>query len=81
MFLNVLDKKGETIASLSSIDKSLKFKKLGNKCHQALIIGQTFGEILIKKGIKKALFDRGSFKYSGRISKLADGIRQSGVHI
>ena len=47
------DKKGETIASLSSIDKSLKSRKLGNKCHQALIIGQTFGEILIKKGDKK----------------------------
>jgi large subunit ribosomal protein L18 len=44
-------------------------------------LGQMFGVLLKEKGIKKASFDRNGFKYSGRISKLADGIRESGVYI
>lgn len=72
------DDEGHTIASLNSISVNFLEK---NKSDMSYKLGQMFGVLLKEKGIKKASFDRNGFKYSGRISKLADGIRESGVYI
>jgi large subunit ribosomal protein L18 len=42
-------------------------------------LGELFGPALIKKGIKKIVFDRGGYKYHGRVKALADALREAGV--
>lgn len=68
------DSQGRTLAMASS----LKIKK-GGKLEAAKQVGQAIAEKAATKGIKKVIFDRGGFKYSGRIKKVADGAREGGL--
>jgi large subunit ribosomal protein L18 len=73
------DNAGQTIVALNSL--SSKIMKSGNKTEISYSIGKIFGDLLIKNGIKKAIFDRNGLKYTGRIAMLAKGIRDSGLYI
>jgi large subunit ribosomal protein L18 len=74
------DDKGHTLASASSIDKELRKKAKGlNKKEQAVLVGETIAERAKKKGIKEVVFDRGGYKYIGRVAALADGAREKGL--
>ncbi|MBU1016542.1 MAG: 50S ribosomal protein L18 [Patescibacteria group bacterium] len=41
--------------------------------------GEKFGKRLLKKGVKKAVFDRGGYKYHGVVKNLSEGIRKGGI--
>ena len=74
------DNKGHTLVSASSIDGELKSKTKGmTKKEQATLVGQTVAERAKKKGIKEVVFDRGGYKYIGRVAALADGARDKGL--
>lgn len=60
-----------------SSDAKLK----GTKSEKAMALGQLVAENIIKQGIKTALFDRGGFKYHGRIQKVAEGLRAGGLTV
>jgi large subunit ribosomal protein L18 len=49
------------------------------KVDQAKLVGKTVAERAVGKGIKAVVFDRGGFKYSGRVKALADGAREGGL--
>jgi large subunit ribosomal protein L18 len=71
---------GNTIASASTIDEELRAKVKGlKKSEQAKLVGKAVAERAIGKGVKAVVFDRGGFKYSGRIKALADGAREGGL--
>lgn len=74
------DSKGHTIVSASTIDTDLKkkFKGMGKK-DQAKLVGQTVADRAKKKGIKTVVFDRGGYKYIGRVAALAEGARENGL--
>lgn len=69
------DVAGTTLASASDIKMAGK----GTKSERASIVGKTLAETAVKMGISKAVFDRGGFKYIGRIQALADGARSGGL--
>ncbi|MDX2007066.1 MAG: 50S ribosomal protein L18 [Meiothermus sp.] len=69
------DAKGETLAAANS--KALKLE--GNKTEVAKKVGAAIAEAAKAKGISKVVFDRGSFKYHGRVKALADGAREGGL--
>ena len=74
------DKAGNTLAAASSIDHELREKLSGkNKTEQARLVGQMVGERAKNKGISQVIFDRGGFRYIGRVKALADGARESGL--
>ena len=74
------DKKGHTLASASTIDSELKKKGKGKtKKEQAKLVGETIAERAKKKGVKEVVFDRGGYKYIGRVAALADGAREKGL--
>ena len=71
---------GNTLVSASSIDKDLRAKMTGlKKSEQAKLVGQAVAERAIGKGIKAVVFDRGGFRYTGRVKALADGAREGGL--
>ena len=73
------DTNGVTLASASSIDKSIKDKKLSKK-EIAELIGKNIAKKIISKGIDKVAFDRGKYKYHGLIKILADSARVEGLN-
>ena len=73
------DTKGITLASASSIEKSIKDKKLQRK-EIAELIGKNIAKKIISKGIDKVAFDRGKYKYHGLIKILADAGRSDGLN-
>jgi large subunit ribosomal protein L18 len=74
------DQTGHTLASASSVDSELRKKMKGlNKTEQAKLVGQTVAERAKGKGIKAVIFDRGGFRYMGRVKALADGARENGL--
>ena len=73
------DNNGITIASSSSLEKSIKDKKLQRK-EIAAIIGKNIAKKIISKGIDKVAFDRGKYKYHGLIKILAEAARSEGLN-
>ena len=74
------DHSGRTITSASTIDHEVREKIKGlKKSEQAKLVGKTLAERAKNNGIKTVVFDRGGFKYSGRVKALADGAREGGL--
>ena len=73
------DNKGVTIASSSSLEKTIKEKNLQRK-EIAEHIGKSIAKKIISKGIDKVAFDRGKYKYHGLIKILADAARSEGLN-
>ena len=74
------DKAGKTLCSASSKDKALEKALAGKtKVEQAYEVGAAIGAKAVKLGIKKVVFDRGGYIYTGRVQKLADGARSAGL--
>jgi large subunit ribosomal protein L18 len=77
------DMSGQTIASASSTEPSLKGNltdaaKPGNKAG-AQVLGRTIAERLKEKGITRVVFDRGGYLYHGRVRAVAEAAREAGL--
>jgi len=76
------DSKGETLVASSEKDlkkRKTKNKKLKTKIDKAEAVGEILAKKALKKKIKKVYFDRGGYKYHGRIKALAQGARKGGL--
>jgi len=71
------DVQGQTIVSFS--DLKIKKKKGANKTAIAKEIGRSIAKEALAKKIKKVVFDRGGYKYHGRIKAAAEGAREGGL--
>ncbi len=49
------------------------------KVSEAEKLGLRLAELLLKKGIKKVIFDRGPYAYHGRVAAVAEGLRKGGI--
>ena len=74
------DEAGQTLVSSSSIDKELRAKMEGlTKVEQAKLVGKDVAERASEKGVETVVFDRGGYRYIGRVKALADGAREGGL--
>ena len=74
------DQKGSTLVAASSLDKDLKAViKSGNDKSAAEAVGKLVAERALKEGLKNVVFDRGGYRYHGRIKALAEGARGAGL--
>ena len=70
----------KTLISASSKEKVVADKSAGiKKTEQAKLVGKLLAEKCREKGIESVVFDRGGFKYHGRIKALADAAREAGL--
>jgi large subunit ribosomal protein L18 len=75
------DMKGETLASASSLEKDMRASlPSGANVAAAKLIGKLVAERALGKGIKDVVFDRGGYRYHGRIKALADAAREGGLN-
>ncbi len=73
------DVAGVTLAASSSVAKALKGSLAGPKASVAGEVGKDIGKRLIEAGVKTVVFDRGWYRYHGRIKALAEGAREAGL--
>jgi large subunit ribosomal protein L18 len=75
------DLNGVTILSASSKEKEVASKTKIKKLEQASLVGKLLAAKCKEKGISSVVFDRGGYKYHGRVKSLADAARESGLKI
>lgn len=81
IYVQVIDDlSGKTIVSASSVDgETKKNLKGGGNIAAAKVIGKTVAERAKAAGVSKVVFDRGGYKYHGRVKALADAAREAGL--
>lgn len=74
------DSKGVTLASASTAEKAIcGEKENGGNVAAAVKVGKVLAERALAKGIKEVAFDRGQYRYHGRIAALAEAARGGGL--
>jgi large subunit ribosomal protein L18 len=79
MFVQIVDDGvGHTLVSASTMDDSIK-SAAGDKTAKAKMVGALLAERAAGAGITAVVFDRGGYKYHGRVAALADSAREAGL--
>jgi len=74
------DSKGHTLVSASTLDPEIKSEAAGKvKTGKAELVGSLIAKRALSKGITQVVFDRGGYKYHGRVKALAEAARQAGL--
>ncbi len=74
------DTKGQTLVAASTLDSEVKSELAGkNKTGRSELVGTLVAKRALSKGIDRVAFDRGGFKYHGRIKVLAEAARKEGL--
>lgn len=74
------DTKGVTVAAASSIDTDLRADLAGQpKLAKSTAVGKLVAKRALEKGVTRVVFDRGGYRYHGRIKAVADGAREGGL--
>jgi large subunit ribosomal protein L18 len=74
------DWEGHTIASASTIDAEVKRQLDGlSKTEQARLVGEVVAERALDRGIERVVFDRGGYRFHGRVKALAEAARDKGL--
>jgi len=74
------DVAGHTLAAASDADKALAAELKGkNKTERAAIVGKTVAQRAQSNGVALVVFDRGGYKYHGRVQALAEAAREAGL--
>ena len=79
LFAQIIDdKEKKTLVSASSIEKEMKNKKV-KKMEKSVLIGEILAKRAKEKNIEKVYFDRGEYKYHGRVKTFAETLRKNGI--
>jgi large subunit ribosomal protein L18 len=74
------DTEGNTLVAASTVEASIAGAgKVASDCEIAQTVGKVLGERAKEKGIVDVVFDRGSFRYHGRVAALAEAAREQGL--
>lgn len=71
---------GNTLVAASTLDPSIRQQAAKwSKVEEAKAVGKLLAQRALEKGIKKVVFDRGGYRYHGRVKSLADASREAGL--
>ncbi|MCR4433373.1 MAG: 50S ribosomal protein L18 [Coprothermobacterota bacterium] len=74
------DAVGRTLVSASSLDEEIRSQSAGKtKTEVAALVGSLVAKRCLEKGVAKVVFDRGGYKFHGRVKALADAARAAGL--
>ena len=81
MFAQIVDDTvGRTLAAASTLDASIRSAG-GDKTAKARQVGELLAQRAKDAGIEAVVFDRGGYRYHGRVAALADGAREGGLKL
>jgi len=74
------DRQGRTLAQASSLDKEMRQEtKGGGNVAAAKVVGKAIAQRALAAGVTQVVFDRGGYKYHGRVQALANAAREAGL--
>ena len=73
------DSVGQTLAAAATVEKTLNGSNAGGNKDAAAAVGKLIAERAVEKGVRQVVFDRGSYRYHGRIEALAAAAREAGL--
>ncbi len=74
------DSEGSTLASASSVEGEVRQRKDGlRKTEISRVVGKLLADRAKKRGVTTVVFDRGGYRYHGRVKALADALREEGI--
>ncbi|MCH8205464.1 MAG: 50S ribosomal protein L18 [Chloroflexi bacterium] len=74
------DDQGKTLVAASSLDRQVSEQRDGKpKTEISKLVGKVLADRAKEKGVTTVVFDRGGFKYHGRVKALADALRKEGI--
>ncbi|MCL2678786.1 MAG: 50S ribosomal protein L18 [Dehalococcoidia bacterium] len=74
------DEQGHTLTSASTLEADMAKQSEGKiKADQAALVGTAVAERALAAGVKSVVFDRGGYKYHGRVKSLAEAARKAGL--
>ena len=81
MFAQIVDDgAGRTLAAASTLDAAIRTVE-GDKTAKARKVGELLAQRAAQAGIEAVVFDRGGYRYHGRVAALADGAREGGLKL
>ena len=81
MFAQIVDDSaGRTLASASTLDPAIRAAE-GDKTAKARRVGELLARRAAEAGVESVVFDRGGYRYHGRVAALADGAREGGLKL
>jgi large subunit ribosomal protein L18 len=81
MFAQIVDDTvGRTLAAASTLDESIRSAD-GDKTAKARQVGALLAQRAAEAGVTTVVFDRGGYRYHGRVAALADGAREGGLQL
>jgi large subunit ribosomal protein L18 len=75
------DSSGKTLAGASTRELAKNKKSKAKKSDIAAELGELIAKKAVEKGVKKAVFDRGKYKYHGRVKAVAESARKGGLQL
>ena len=76
------DEEGCTLVAASTVESIIREQVQGlRKVEQAERVGEALAKRALERGVTQVVFDRGGYKYHGRVKALADAARQAGLKI
>jgi large subunit ribosomal protein L18 len=77
------DVAGRTLVAASTLESDVRqqLPEEHPKVHEALVVGRVIGERSRTQGITQVVFDRGGYKYHGRVKAVAEGAREAGLEL
>ncbi len=76
------DEEGKTLAAASTLSGEIREKgKVGNKTAVAKLVGELLAAKALAASVGEVVFDRGGYKFHGRVKALADGLRDKGLKL
>jgi len=76
----IIDETGHTVAAASTLDPALRDQlAYSGNVEAARKVGELLARRALEKGFKRVVFDRGGYKYHGRVAALAEGAREAGL--
>lgn len=74
------DEKGHTLVGVSTLNSEIKdVVSYGGNVAAAKEVGKLVAKKALEQNITRVVFDRGGYKYHGRVAALADGVRENGI--
>ena len=81
MFAQIVDDTvGRTLAAASTMDPAIRAAE-GDKTAKARRVGELLAQRAAQAGVEAVVFDRGGYRYHGRVAALADGAREGGLKL
>jgi len=73
------DREGRTLVQASSLDKDMRTETKGGNVAAAKVVGKAIAQRALAAGVTQVVFDRGGYKYHGRVQALANAAREAGL--